>query len=1102
MTNNSSKEILTQSSVLTSKRLKIAFCVLFLFSFIFIYGKDVSAGCCCNKCVSECGEEWCDTCRKEFNTNSITCEKDGPNIFKRARGTQGCCDEEDCVCTCELCEQKELCEDCGSWQIATRITGGENVCEQATCKATKWGLEKPECKACVDCLKAPTNPRYYNNPLFPLDPYQPEPSKNKDDIYLPVKLDWDDVPGWIGGWRVEDKKVVKKDQSGKMCEISFGAGQDLVECKKDCKNKCWKKMEEEWKGPEKNSTSKWNLCECKTSKERAEKEVEKELEYRNYLPQCISECEAQCVESHKISSNSPCPYNGTIFHCDPPADYVKSYVIEIEGDMRNPEALKKIDILNREIELIEKGLFEAADATRQINQDREEIERIKEEELEVNFFGAALDKSEFIPPYAGFFKSNRTYKWRVRACIKKFDSYDGCCCCGQASCGPWSEWWEFKTNPAPEPALPYDPDWAGEKEDYPASCCIAGKAKDIPKWEIRYLRWVEINDKEFEDEENKEGEICRKWQYNTDDSKTKKEIGSYVERALTEEKKTKPEIKKHCQDNYCINIASRQKKEEEYISQIYCRPYTHNVMLTYRYKDADPDQCHEALKTSGGKCNPKGLYPFPVGWPAEDSPFPFPRFPNEKYNYFTKLTSYSWQADACIEISALKCTNWSQKWRFSVEDFSLKKPDVVSPPNTKESEVGLPLNISWSEIEGAMSYRYEISSLNPGKTFYSSDIVLDFPQLKLDTVYTWKADPCWGYEAEPERCENNWSDTFTFKTTGRPPKPETMEPSSAIPPVTLKWEAVPGAKSYLFTLLPSGVEAGPFIEEGIERILEEPTTKLDWPNLHLNSQYKWKVQTCARNGGGVCGWHSEEKILSVPPLPPPSNLQPANNYKFEVGNDYSISWDKVEGAKFYKYKVTYTKKAEEETRESCQEGKTINPEGELGSKTNTNAVSLFLECLGEYQWQVKSCLGGSCDSDKDGGDWSAVQSFSLASAPPPPAGSSSLVPCGRKSDDPKTLWNEAENCGIKHIFILLENIINFLLWKVAPVLLVVLGAITGGIFYFSKGQPSTIIDVKGLWRATGIGYGIIFLAWTIVDAILLIFGYQVGIFGPWWQFNF
>ena len=45
----------------------------------------------------------------------------------------------------------------------------------------------------------------------------------------------------------------------------------------------------------------------------------------------------------------------------------------------------------------------------------------------------------------------------------------------------------------------------------------------------------------------------------------------------------------------------------------------------------------------------------------------------------------------------------------------------------------------------------------------------------------------------------------------------------------------------------------------------------------------------------------------------------------------------------------------------------------------------------------------------------------------------------------------------------------------------------------------TMARVISLWKATGIGLGIVFFAWTIVNILLKLTGFNIGIFGNWYQ---
>ena len=65
---------------------------------------------------------------------------------------------------------------------------------------------------------------------------------------------------------------------------------------------------------------------------------------------------------------------------------------------------------------------------------------------------------------------------------------------------------------------------------------------------------------------------------------------------------------------------------------------------------------------------------------------------------------------------------------------------------------------------------------------------------------------------------------------------------------------------------------------------------------------------------------------------------------------------------------------------------------------------------------------------------------------PEPGG---LVPCGRSCDDPDTLGNECEPCTLCHFFLMIERIIDFLLFRIVPALAALMMAIGGVMMLFS-----------------------------------------------------
>ena len=921
----------------------------------------------CNCPTQQWDEYRCESPNCDGDIQIRTCEVSREGSCPSSCGNDRCC---------VTCSEWRTCEDCGSWQKPVR----------EPCQCSEAGLNKPECKCRGDCIDMPRNPpRYYKDPLYPLNECNAEDEyqMKSNNIYLPVKLDWDDVTGWKEGWSSDGQcqQVATCAEGGLNC---VGGGNTIGECETNCWLNCISDPRNE------------EILKNLKCYERAQKQ-------REIFNECTDECRNNCQSENQTTAGGctaeNCPYPDK---CYPSSEYVQSYVIRIEGDMRNCEALEKIDELEEEIE---------TDPQKK-GEDETEIKIIRENELATSTYTEVLGKSEFIPPCSCMFKSNRTYTWHVKAC----------CDAGGTSCGPESDW-SFITSPAPEPKLPYDPDWAG-----------AGGAENLSKEEIGKLEWCEINDPQ------RYGRII---------------IG----------------------------------KDEEWYS-----PQSDKVFIYYLDPQSVQYKCHPNLETSKG-CEPMLLTPDPESRdPFSSLIHPF-EFVDKDYVYFTKLNSYSWKVSAAEGFAGYNPTEYSQEWKFSTENFPLPQPQLGSPPDNTEIPVGLPVLLKWASPY-AHSFNYIVeggSKIMRGKTDVHN-ITFDFPNLFLDTIYKWKINPCWDYRAE--ECENFWAGRWSFKTTGRPPNPDTMKPAGTdIPiPVNFEWESVPGAKSFIFEISGDGFD------------FTNTTTKsnfiLDYPNLHQKKDYSWKVKTCARDNGEVCGAWRSEKTFTTFKLSAPSNPSPPENQKvFTYEMPGNFSWEPVPYARYYKYTINYVSKSADEATEECQP-----QEGTVIVEKIVTQPSDFvsLNCLGKYEWQVTACLNASCQEDAIGKP-SPIWLFELVQSGGPGGGglvgslTGGLVPCGRTFDDPNTLWNERESCQIKHIFILIKSIIDFLLWKLAPLLLVFLLVYTGAIYYLAMGAPEAIARVKSLWRAAGIGYLLIFIAWNIVSFVLTLFGYRVGIFGPWWK---
>jgi len=507
------------------------------------------------------------------------------------------------------------------------------------------------------------------------------------------------------------------------------------------------------------------------------------------------------------------------------------------------------------------------------------------------------------------------------------------------------------------------------------------------------------------------------------------------------------------------------------------RPLSYKVLLYYS-KD---DLCHEQLFFNG-KCLPIILEPDKNVFSTEKLP-PDELFDEESL-LFTKETTYAWKIAACVTDDGQECTDYSQLWKFSTGDWDLKT-NLVNPLNDRNTSIGLPVTLTWNS-PGANSYNYKLYGVSSGKN-QTTNITFDSPQLSLDTIYEWTVQSCYDYESK--ECEASWGGPWYFKTTGKPPILVSFLESDIPIPIDFEWQEVSGAKSYIFKIQGNGLNK--------EIPTKITTLSLNYPDLKQETTYSWQVKTCARTEGKVCGDYSNPQTFKTFKLSVPQISFPKNNESFFTYQKSQIlDWDEAKGANFYQYEVNFTNVSTEETNQSCNTGNII-------PKTitrNTNSVSLNLVCLGDYQWKIRSCMDENC---QDTGDWSEEYNFSFIQKEEPKE-TKGLVPCGRIEDDPNTQWNEREACQIKHIFLLIRNLVDFVLWTIGPLMLGILVLGTGVMFYLSmKFQDSLFLTrIKLIWKTAGIGYGILLFSWTILNLFLGLLGFKIGIFGNWWQVGF
>ena len=131
----------------------------------------------------------------------------------------------------------------------------------------------------------------------------------------------------------------------------------------------------------------------------------------------------------------------------------------------------------------------------------------------------------------------------------------------------------------------------------------------------------------------------------------------------------------------------------------------------------------------------------------------------------------------------------------------------------------------------------------------------------------------------------------------------------------------------------------------------------------------------------------------------------------------------------------------------------------------TNILSDPFNC-GKCGNVCVSCVSGSCASITGG-----------------------LVPCGRLSDNPGTVWSEQEDCKLCHTIVLANSIIDYLIGIAA--IIAIFTIVIGGIFYISSvGNAGRVAAAKTAITKSLYGFVIVFIAWVAINTCMVLFGFD------------
>jgi len=742
-----------------------------------------------------------------------------------------------------------------------------------------------------------------------------------------------------------------------------------------------------------------------------------------------------------------------------------------------------------------------------------------------------------------FFQTNTSYQWRVRPCC----AADG----NPATCKPMADdenWWTFTASPAPEPLGIFDgktyndeknpkqdPDWNGGKHLENVNFCSAKllwcKAKLVTDgsnnrfsstfngyggkiaYAINYQMRVKFSENwSLGFFKNITGGSATLW----DTSMANAMINTV---------------------NYAQGLASYLTNELKNALNIPQTDYENGESCHYLEKqNTETTKCKPE---NNGCCKPEFL-PFSsylndiMANPNFRPSFSAAENKNQDRNLFSgdlngDLT-YSWQTKVCFtEASNRKdaagkddaafptCAGYNnedygQKWKFSGEAFTpanLLPPTLQSPPDNKTKNSDAPANlvglgniIQWSAPCGANSFLYDITDNKTGKSIFNFDTTYGADQgrrinisqvlltltdkypaqdndpkqvnLKINTLYRWQVKSCWPSMPVQEKkiseiCSDKWSPLNYFYTTGR--KPSYATTTIDAPNATLSWEDVPGRGSYRLKITGDGAPA--------EQVVATNQFTFTYPEVKY---YHWEVRTCADAAGKICG-DPKTASFNSKIFDTPTNLNPGND---ATTLPLTMTWSGK--ANYFKINLTYAPLAGVSAHCTASE---INIVDAPASTNSYPQKTSYLTCPGNYTFEVQPCFKPDCSETAKSP--AAKTSFSIADKDQKETG---FMVCGQTVDNPATKeYDESDHCEIRHLFLTLKIIIDFIILKLAFILLPVLVLITGGLFYLAEDKSKLVPTLKDSWKKIGYGYLFLIFAWLIVSILMMFAGYQ----NDWWK---
>lgn len=489
---------------------------------------------------------------------------------------------------------------------------------------------------------------------------------------------------------------------------------------------------------------------------------------------------------------------------------------------------------------------------------------------------------------------------------------------------------------------------------------------------------------------------------------------------------------------------------------------------------------------------------------------------------------YGWTVKSCLDNQGELCgpaqksnftTATTQPPQPQLEMPTLKSPAMILYPGDIDATpplVSPDSTLSWNGPLCASTYEIHITRNSDGKKTVIDDVVFDAESptpsekqkqftsltakeskkygdfwndsLNYGKVFSWSVIPCWELSGPTSGCVGQpESTTWKFQTpelSVADLKGESLRSGE----LTLSWKGSAFVKSYKYEVHGAG--------GAIKESTTASSVTLLYPAIQAGATYSWRVVPCADQKAKHCmkDWVNGNDV-TTPGLVAPTTFQPPIGGMLSIGS--ALSWLSNTNilAPFYKTMAVYTSISPDE-KNVAQCEKLLNLAVVQPTVSKNPTLNINTNCAGVYTTKVDACLDKAGFKCAEG----TLNEFSFVR--PTTTDPPDFIPCAKKLDSKQTLEYETDPCQLKHLALATQNILDFVLWKLALLVFAGLATLVAGIAFFSFGNADVISKAKSIFRAYFIGFTILIFSWGIVNVAVGLLGYQVEFFGRWYTLPF